>query len=204
VSEKTLAMVGVCRDELTDALTEPIRAAWGSPFRMSGMAGMLFLGQAGLRAAQFHAPGADGRHRYVVYAMPHIGIDADGQVGSVNRPGQDLRTTACGALQGFRSELESGHVISEMDPYDLEMSLLRQRLLRSIPYGHVPDIVELTTITRDVILDDLGRTAARMHSWREADIAVFSGIHIHTPEGDYVQPGHSSVRIDGADNPVDI
>ena len=85
------------------------------------------------------------------------------------------------------------------------MSLLRQRLLRSIPYGAVPDIIELTTITRDVILDDLGRTAARMHSWRDADIAVFSGIHIHTPDGDYVQPGHSSVRIvDAGDHPVTI
>jgi hypothetical protein len=204
VSEKTLAMVGVCRDELTDALTEPIRATWGSPFRMSGMAGMLFLGQAGLRAAQFHAPGADGRHRYVVYAMPHIGIDDEGRVGYVHRPGQDITTTACGALMAFRSELESGHVYGEMDPYDLEMSLLRQRLLRSIPYGKVPDIVELTTLVRDVMLDDLGRTAARMHSWGDADIAVFSGIHIHTSEGDYIQPGHSSVRRDGGDNPVEL
>ncbi|WP_019874508.1 hypothetical protein [Sporichthya polymorpha] len=204
VSEKTLAMVGVCRDELTDALTEPIRAAWGPPFRMSGMAGMLFLGQAGLRAAQFHAPGADGRRRYVAYVMPHIGIDDDGRIGYVRRPGQDVTTTACGALMAFRSELESGHVYGEIDPYDLEMSLLRQRLLRSIPYGNVPDIIELTTIARDVMLDDLGRTAARMKSWRDADIAVFSGIHIHTSDGDYVQPGHSSVRFEGGDNPVDL
>jgi hypothetical protein len=205
VSEKTLAMVGVCRDELTDALTEPIRAAWGPPFRMSGMAGMLFLGQAGLRAAQFHAPGADGRQRYVVYVMPHIGIDDDGRVGYVHRPGQDVTTTACGALMAFREELESGRVNSEVDPYDLEMSLMRQRLLRSISYGTVPSIVELTTIARDVMLDDLGRTAARMHSWSGADIAVFSGIHIHTSDGDYVQPGHSSVRVAGTgDNPVDI
>lgn len=205
VSEKTLAMVGVCRDELTDALTEPIRAAWGPPFRMSGMAGMLFLGQAGLRAAQFHAPGADGRQRYVVYAMPHIGIDDDGRIGYVHRPGQDVTTTACGALMAFRGELESGQVNSEVDPYDLEMSLMRQRLLRSITYGTVPSIAELTAITRDVILDDLGRTAARMHSWSGADIGVFSGIHIHTSDGDYVQPGHSSVRVAGSgDNPVDI
>jgi len=44
VSEKTLAMVGVCRDELTDGLTEPLRAAWGSTFRMGSLGGMLFLG----------------------------------------------------------------------------------------------------------------------------------------------------------------
>jgi hypothetical protein len=39
-----------------------------------------------------------------------------------------------------------------------------------------------------------------MHSWRDADIAVFSGIQIHTPHGDYVQPGHSSVRLGGTDS----
>lgn len=204
VSEKTLAMVGVCRDELSDALTEPIRATWGSPFRMSGLAGMLFLGQAGLRAAQGHAPDGDGRRRYVVYAMPHIGIDDEGRVGYVRRPGQDIATTACGALMAFRSELESGRSAREMDPDDLELSLLRQRLLRSIPDGSVPDIVELTTIVRDVILDDLGRTLAQMNSWPDADIAVFSGIHIHTSEGDYVQPGLSSVRRDGGDIPVEL
>lgn len=197
VSEKTLAMVGVCRDELTDAVTEPIRAAWGSPFRLSGLAGMLFLGQAGLRAAQHHAPGADGRRRYVAYVMPHIGIGDNGEPGYIHRPGQDLTSTACGALMGFRDELVGGRINGEMDPFDLEMSLLRQRLLRSIPYGEVPGIVELTRIARDAILDDLGRTAARMHSWGDADVAVFAGIHIHTPDGDYVQPGHSAVRLAG-------
>jgi hypothetical protein len=200
VSANTLAMVGLCRDELTDAVAEPVRAAWGPPFRMSGMAGMLFLGMAGMRAAQFHAPGQDGRQRFVVYVMPHIGIGADGTIGYVRRPGQDKTTTACGALMAFLAELEAGRMLSDLDPYDLEMSLLRQRLIRAIPYGDIPDIVALTTIARDCILEDLVRTAARMHSWRGADIAVFSGIQIHTSEGDYVQPGHSSVRIGGTDS----
>ena len=205
VSENTLAMVGVCRDELTDAVSEPVRAAWGSPFRMSGMAGMLFLGMAGMRAAQFHAPGRDGRQRFVIYVMPHIGIDATGRVGYVLRPGQDVTTTACGALMQFRSELVEGRAVTDLDLFDLEMSLLRQRLLRAIPWGEVPDIVELTTIARDAILDDLVRTAARMHSWRVADIAVFSGIQIHTPGGDYVQPGISTVRMhDDTSHPIEL
>ena len=205
VSANTLAMVGVCRDELTDALAEPLRAQWGPPFRMSGMAGMLFLGLAGMRAAQFHAPGQDGRQRFVIYVMPHIGIDCDGRVGHVKRPGQDKTTTACGALMQFQSELADGRLLTDLDPFDLEMSLLRQRLMRAIPYGEVPDIVALTAIARDAIVDDLVRTAARMHSWRDADIAVFSGIQIHTPDGDYVQPGVSTVRLgDDTDHRIDL
>jgi limiting CO2-inducible B/C-like protein len=202
VSGKTLAMVGVCRDELTDNLTEPVRASWGPPFRMSGMAGMLFLGAAGMRAAQHHAPGADGRQRFVIYVMPHVGIGGDGTLGVVNRPGQQQTTAACGALMGFRAELASGRVLVDLDPYDLEMSLLRQRLLRAIPYGEVPDVVALTKLARDAVLEDLVRIGARMRSWRDADVAVFSGIQIHTVDGDWVQPGHSSVRLGDTDQDI--
>jgi hypothetical protein len=153
---------------------------------------MLFLGMAGMRAAQFHAPGQDGRQRFVVYVMPHIGIDESGRIGYVRRPGQDITTTACGALMQFRSELAEGRAICDLDPFDLEMSLLRQRLLRAIPWGEVPD-------------DDLVRTAARMHSWRDADIGVFSGIQIHTPDGDYIQPGMSAVRLhDDTNHPLEL
>jgi len=198
VSEKTLAMIGVCRDELTDALSEPVRAVWGPPFEMGSMAGMLFLGAAGLRAAMAHAPGADGRQRFVIYAMPHVGIDSDGVIGSVNRPGQDRKTTACGALMAFRGELVERRVHGDLNPYDLEMSLMRQRLLRAIPYGEIPGVVELTRIARDAILEDLRHTAEKLPGWDEADVAIFSGIQIHTPDGDFVAPGHSSVQLAGA------
>jgi hypothetical protein len=206
VSENTLAMVGVCRDELTGALSEPVRAAWGPPFVMGSMAGMLLLGAAGLRAAMAHAPGSDGRQRFVVYAMPHVGIDTDGVIGSVNRPGQARKTPACGALMAFRAELASRQVKGDLDPYDLEMSLMRQRLLRAIPYGNIPGVVELTTIARDAILEDLLRTAEKQPGWDEADVAIFSGIQIHTPEGDFVAPGRSSVCLAGdqGDSLLDI
>lgn len=201
-SEKTLAMVGVCRDELTSALSEPVRALWGPPFAMGAMAGMVLFGSTGLRAALAHAPGADGRQRFVVYAMPHIGIDADGVIGFVNRPGQARRTTACGALMAFRGELSDRTVKGDLDPYDLEMSLLRQRLLRAIPYGEVPGVVEITLLARDVILEDLMRTAKKMREWEDADVAVFTGIQIHTPDGDLVAPAHSSVRLAGDEEPT--
>lgn len=201
---RALALVGLCRDELSDALADPIRATWGSPFRMSGLAGMLFLGQAGLRAAQGHAPDGD-RRQYIVYAMPHIGVDDDGRVGYVRRPHQGVPTTACGALMGVRALLETGATSGDIDPDDLELSLLRQRVQRALPSGGVPDIAELTTIVRDVILDDLTGTIERMGGWADDDLAVFSGIHIHTADGDYVQPGRSWVRLAGAgDHPVEI
>jgi len=191
----SLAMVGRCRDELTDRLAEPLRERWGPPFNMGCMAGMLFLGRAGLWAAHNHAPGEDGRQRYVIYAMPHIGVDEQGDLGRFRRPGQQEPTAACGALVSFQRELAEGTINVDLDPYDLEASLLRQRLLRAIKYGFVPGIQELTEVARDVILSDLVETATRMRSWRHTDVAVFSGIQIHAPDGDYVDPGMSFVRI---------
>jgi hypothetical protein len=129
--------------------------------------------------------------------MPHVGIDVDGVIGSVNRPGQDRKTDACGALMAFRAELTSRNVKGDLDPYDLEMSLMRQRLMRAIPYGDIPGVAELTTIARDVILEDLLRTAERQPGWADADVAIFSAIQIHTPGGEFVAPGRSSVWLAG-------
>ena len=127
-----------------------------------------------------------------------------GRVGAVNRDGQANSTAACGALMRFRGELAEGRVHSGLDQYDLEMSLVRQRLLRAVTYGRVPDVVEITTIARDVILEDLVHTAERVPGWCEADVAVFSGIQIHTRDGDMVAPGRSFLRQAGVDTEVPL
>lgn len=193
-AENTLAMAGLCRDELTVEMTRRISETWGPPFRLGSLAAMLLMGASGLGAAMHHAPTADGRQRVVVYVMPHVGICEDGTLGAVNRPGLDGVSTACGALVRFRDELARGEVKTGLEQYDMEMSLTRQRLLRAMRYGSLPDIVELTTIARDVILDDLLHIGELVPSWAQADVAVFSGIQIHTSTGDHIQPGRSFLR----------
>jgi hypothetical protein len=190
-AERTLAMAAVCRDELTVELTRRISETWGYPFRLGSLAAMLLTGKSGLAAALAHAPKIDGRQRVVVYAMPHVGICEDGTIGAVNRSGQAGATTACGALVRFRTELANGQLNADLDQYDVEMSLTRQRLLRSLRYGDVPTVAELTAVARDVILDDLLHIGELVPGWAEADVAVFSGIQIHTSAGDHIQPGRS-------------
>lgn len=203
VPEKTLALAGLCRDELTVELTRRVSDTWGPPFRIGSLGAMLFLGVSGLAAALNHAP-ERSKLRVVVYVMPHVGICTDGTLGSVNREGQASATSACGALMRFRSELAEGRVLSDLDPYDVEMSLTRQRLLRAVRYGKVPDVVEMTTIARDVILEDLMNTAARVPGWGDADVAVFSGIQIHTSGGDLVAPGRSFLQLAGTAEPISL
>jgi hypothetical protein len=203
-AERTLGMAALCRDELTVELTRRISETWGYPFRLGSLAGMLLTGKAGLGAALAHAPKIEGRQRVVVYAMPHVGICEDGTVGSVNRAGQEKATTACGALVRFRTELANGDLNVDLDQYDVEMSMTRQRLVRALRYGAVPSIVELTAIARDAILDDLLHIGDLVPGWSEADVAVFSGIQIHTSSGDHIQPGQSFLRPGGSSTTIPL
>ena len=66
-------------------------------FPLGGLAGFPFTGQTGWGAFSSHCP-ADG-HIVILFA-PHVGIDKDGNVGKINRPGQDFTSTACGAAIG--------------------------------------------------------------------------------------------------------
>jgi hypothetical protein len=41
---------------------------------------------------------ASGKERYVFFSFPHIGIDAEGVVGNISRPGRSSISCACGAV----------------------------------------------------------------------------------------------------------
>ena len=185
-----IACVGVCRDELTHPLVDKIERVWGEAFNFSSLAGMLFLGKTGFSAAHHHAPTANGRERYVYYVLPHIAIGPQGEIGRCGRPGRSEPSNACGALIAFQQELASGHVKLELDPDDIEQSLLKQRLFRRLTYGDVPGLITLTYLAHAVIREDLERMIALTVDPARSDYAVLTGIQIHGPDGaDYVWPG---------------
>ena len=196
VPGSALAMIGVCRDELTFPLVDRLQTMWGPAFDLSSLAGMLFLGRTGIAAARHHAPSADGRQRFVAFVFSHIGIDDGGVVGQCRRPGQSEASPACGALESFRRELAEGRLDVDLDPGDLEQSLLKQRLLRAITYGDVPDLVSLTRLARDVIYDDLVQLVSQLEHGADTDVAVISGVQVHGPGGSgFVAPGRAFVHV---------
>lgn len=199
-----LPMIATCRDELAFALTAELQRAWGGAFNMAGLAGLFTLGRTGVIAARGHAPLIDGRRTFLVFGLAHIGVDEDGALGQVQRPGVPGKSHTCGALLAVTDELRGDDVrVSDypyLDPNDPEQSRLRDRIAPRVPAGGA-DVLTVTRIARELINQD---TASVIELLREdavpADVAVFTGIHIHGPRGaEYVDPGISVFDRAGGD-----
>lgn len=181
-SSNTMACASVCRDELTRPLINNINEVWGRLFNFSSLAGMLYLGVTGFKAAHHHSPNTEGTERYVYFAFPHIAFDENGVPGNCRRPGRQEMSHACGALLNVIQDLSQGSVELELNQDDLEQSLLMQRLFRKIRYGEIPDLVTLTKIAHSVIREDLERMIQLTVDRSSIPYAVFTGIQIHGPE----------------------
>ena len=196
--ENTIACVGVCRDEITRSLVAEIQNVWGDTFNFSSLGGMLLLGRTGFSVAHHHAPVDGGRERYVYFSLPHMAIDENGVLGVCHRPGRTGTSGACGSLIAFRQELLVGKLNLELDLDDLEQSLLKNRLFRKIEDGAIPDLVELTKIAYEVILEDLEGLIEETVDTTTSDYAVVSGIQVHGPDNEQlVWPGEMFVVKNG-------
>lgn len=202
-----LPMIATCRDELAFALTAELQRAWGGAFNMAGLAGLFTLGRTGVIAARGHAPLVDGRRTFVVIGLAHIGLHESGQVGYYERAGVPGLSGTCGALLALADALRKDGMRTRpdepyLDPYDLEQSRLRDRIAPRVPDAEKAELLDLTRIARDLIDQD---TATVVEILRDdkipADVAVFTGIHIHGPRGaEFVQPSQS--LLDKADDGV--
>jgi hypothetical protein len=196
--KNSIPCVGVCRDEITRSFVDRIQTVWGNAFNFSGLGGMLFLGKTGFFAAHQHAPIELEREHYVYFTMAHIAIDEQGEMGNCQRPGRSEVSGACGALIAFRKEMLEGRLKLELDPDDMEQSLLKYRLFRKIEYGNLPDLVTLTHIAHKVILEDLEHLIEETVDYKVNDFAVLSGIQIHGPSRkQYIWPGAMYAVVNG-------
>jgi hypothetical protein len=197
-ADNAIACVSVCRDEITQSFIEIVKKVWGEAFNFSSLAGMLFLGKTGFSAAEHHAPNEDGRERYIYYALPHIAIDENGEIGLCTRSHRKGKSGACGALLGFQKEMKEGKLVLGLDHDDIEQSLIKMKLLKEIRYGYIPDLLEITKVALNVIQSDLKRMIDLTVDTGKSDYAAFTGIQIHMPDGNYVWPASCYAVIGGA------
>jgi hypothetical protein len=101
------------------------------------------------------------------------------QVGKVWRPGRAKASTACGALLALLGEIKNRRINLQLDPNDMEMSLLKQQIMSHLDYGNEPTLVELTYAVHDCILSDVRRTAEAAVNLDTAEYVIVSGIQVH-------------------------
>ena len=183
-----LPLIGTCRDELAFTLTAELQRAWGPAFNMSGLAGLLSLGRTALAAARGHGPILGGRRRFVLFGLTHVGVDEEGRVGNCERPGVPGVSHTCGALMALHDSLRDDDAQTSdypyLDPYDPEQSRLRERIAPRIADPDQVDLLTITRIARDLIDQDADAVIAVLRDGGvPADVAVFTGIHIHGPRG---------------------
>eukprot|EP01095_Lingulamoeba_sp_RSL-Kostka_P016875 TRINITY_DN8465_c2_g1_i1.p1 TRINITY_DN8465_c2_g1~~TRINITY_DN8465_c2_g1_i1.p1 ORF type:complete len:243 (-),score=60.85 TRINITY_DN8465_c2_g1_i1:150-878(-) len=185
--ENSIASIASCRDELVKPITKLIEKHYGEAFNLCGLAGFLFCGKTSLEAFYAHTPSA-GTDKFIFFLYPHIGINDNG-IGKCTRVGIE-ESLACGALCAFRNELINKNVSVQLDHLDIEQTVLKQRLTSIIPYGDVPDLVTLTGMAHDMIVDDLDKLInMTINKESEYEYCVFSGILIHGPDfSNYIQP----------------
>ncbi len=198
-----LPLIGTCRDELAFALTAELQRAWGPAFNMAGLAGLLTLGRTGVAAARGHAPLVDGRRTFVLFGLTHVGVDEAGTIGNCERPGVPGASHTCGALMALHDELRGGDVRTSDYPYldkaDPEQSRLRERIAPLVDDPREVDLLSIIRIARDLIGHDCDEAVKVLRDDPvPADVAVFTGIHIHGPRGaEYVDVGRSFLDRDG-------
>lgn len=198
-----LPLIATCRDELAFALTAELQRAWGPAFNMAGLAGLLSLGRTGIAAATGHAPIVAGRRAFVLIGLTHVGVDDAGVVGNCERPGVPGVSHTCGALMALHDDLRGGDVHTSdypyLDKYDPEQSRLRERIAPRVPEPAAVDLLTITRVARDLIDQDTDSVIKVLRDDEvPADVAVFTGIHVHGPRGaEYVDPGRCFLDRDG-------
>lgn len=196
-----LPLLSVCRDELMADFRRDVRRRWGHFFDLASLGGLPLVGRTGVAAALGHAPLDGVRHRLLVLALPHIGLEA-GVVGSVVRPGVPGTTSACGAIVVAQQALSAGVSGVVLDRHDVEESLLVARLHETVGAGAVPDLVATTELVRRAAVDELRLLAGELSTpAAPVDVALVSGIVVHATGHDVVAevevevlPSHRDVR----------
>lgn len=195
----SLTLVGACRDELMFEVEHGLRDVWGPGFDVSALGGMVFLGRTGMAAAANHAPGLDGRRRYVVFVLPHIGIGPAGAIGEVERLGQTEPSAACGALATLHRELTRGDGPDPtvLDHHDIEMSMLRRELVAMLGGAAAPTLPGLTDLARRRATDTMVALTDHLVHASDADVAMISGVVVHGPHEDHVMVAEAWASIGG-------
>jgi len=208
----TLFGHSVCSDEVNakaEQLLNLMVSRWGEGFTLGGLGGLPFAGKSGFRAYLHHAPDSG---RLLIMFAPHVGIDAEGRVGALQREGQTPLSKACGAALGAYKAIQAKggankykeSAVKDVDEptdykFDPELGsiikLLTPRLegveLAPEPITFVT--YQMYTIVRD-LLDNCFKGTDDVWEW-VSEVAIVGGVMINRKSGgDFFQPLTFEIR----------
>jgi len=199
----TLLCTAFCCDELNRALDKDLSAVYDNNFSMGGLAGLPWGGVTSFGAMAAHIP--DGGSCLVVYG-PHVGVDSQGNVGRVERPGQMGTDICCGSAAdaaNYVAKVYAGGTRAgppPVDSIDAQQAYVRTVLLPHAARLHDASepSVELPFALFDASDDLMKRILSSASSTVAGDgkIALLGGIQVNTPEGseDFFLPLKFEVR----------
>ena len=170
----------ICHDDPDEDLTFLFQRRWGEVFPLAGLAGLPFVGKTGWEAFTSRCP-RDGN--VVVLFAPHVGIDGDGNVGSIKRKGQKEATKACGAAIGAYKALindqESGNFQNGYADY--QMDTIKHLLKPHCKYVSQQSnaISILTYKMYDIIHNFLNQVIDLQWQTQHSKLAVVGGIMLN-------------------------
>ena len=180
---------------------------------MGGLAGFAFGGTTSFGAMAHHIP--EGGSCLIVYG-PHVGIDADGVVGKVNRRGREMSGACCGSAAAAAAYVASVHT-GTRKPCGTPTDCLdaQQNYVGNLLLTHAERLanssnaaVELpfalfdaqTELMKKIVKAACGEVAG------DGKIALLGGIQINTPDGtsDYFLPLSFEIRDNQSDLVVNL
>jgi hypothetical protein len=193
----TLVATSLCSDNINKELEKGLKTSYGDQFSMGGLAGFPFGGVSAFCEMVNHIP-TNGN--CIVIFGPHIGVDADGVVGKVNRRGCKHSGICCesaAVAASYVSSVRKGVAkicTHDIDPLDIQQSFVGNILLQCEP--RVPSAtdpaVELSIVLYEAQRDLMHRLISSGCGDVEAKskIALLGGIQVNTPSGiaDYFVP----------------
>lgn len=186
----SLVATSLCCDEVNRPLEKDLKEIYGHYFSMGGLAGFPFGGVTGFGAMAHHIP--DGGSCLIVYG-PHVGVDAQGNVGKIDRRGREKAGACCGsavAACGYVKKVLDGEIKPSgppTDPLDAQQTFVSSMLLPFAERIHNSGepMCELPYALYDAEDEFMRNIVAKgsSHVAGEGKIALLGGIQINTPAG---------------------
>jgi hypothetical protein len=195
--EKTLVATSLCCDEVNRPLEGDLAGVYTNNFWMGGLAGFPFGGAVAFGAMAAHIP--DGGSCLMVYG-PHVGVDTEGNIGTVERRERANGGSCCGsavAASGYVSDVLAGKAekaeipddpIAAQQAYVGDMLLPFAQRLEDAENKMAELPMALYDAQSDVVDAIISKAAGGVAD--NGQIGVLGGVQINTPEGfsDYYLP----------------